>query len=238
MTRRELLLALAALPQGTAWSIVRIENLKEVDWRSDARGLPGSAIKPVVAMSLPQNLEFRCRRTAAAGGRRVDCTHPHLGTLTLSDAICHSCNDWFLQAAAHVTPGALRNGLLSYGINAMMPQTEAEHQLMAIGLWGVYVTPVDLAKAYARLARRAHPGIREGLERSVIEGTGAAAQPEGLTVAGKTGTAPPQAWFAGWAPREEPEIAFAVYVASGRGGTEAAPAAREVLEKWRSGTRR
>ena len=57
----------------------------------------------------------------------------------------------------------------------------------------------------------------------------------GVEVAGKTGTAersgrPPNAWFAGFAPVEEPEIAFAVVIeGGGHGGDTAAPAAARML---------
>jgi penicillin-binding protein 2 len=57
-------------------------------------------------------------------------------------------------------------------------------------------------------------------------------------VAGKTGTAEsgqqdPHAWFAGYAPAQEPEIAIAVIVEhSGEGSTYAAPLFRKVLEAY------
>ncbi|MHC4202888.1 MAG: peptidoglycan D,D-transpeptidase FtsI family protein, partial [Planctomycetota bacterium] len=57
----------------------------------------------------------------------------------------------------------------------------------------------------------------------------------GIEVAGKTGTAErsgrkPNAWFAGFAPVEKPEIAFAVVVeGGGHGGDTAAPAAARML---------
>lgn len=59
-----------------------------------------------------------------------------------------------------------------------------------------------------------------------------------LTVAGKTGTAEsgnpdPHAWFAGYAPADDPEIALAVIVEnSGEGSTFAAPLFRQVLEAY------
>ncbi|HSR31090.1 MAG TPA: penicillin-binding transpeptidase domain-containing protein, partial [Anaerolineae bacterium] len=63
---------------------------------------------------------------------------------------------------------------------------------------------------------------------------------EGLdvSVAGKTGTAEsgqqdPHAWFAGYAPAENPEIAIAVVVEhSGEGSVFAAPLFRKVLEAY------
>jgi penicillin-binding protein 2 len=63
---------------------------------------------------------------------------------------------------------------------------------------------------------------------------------EGLTVpvAGKTGTAEsgredPHAWFAAYAPSDEPEIAIVAIVEnSGEGGVYAAPLVRQVVETY------
>jgi penicillin-binding protein A len=81
--------------------------------------------------------------------------------------------------------------------------------------------------------------LGEMMSRVVEEGTGTAAALEGITVAGKTGTAETganaeftQAWFICFAPVEDPRMAVAVTVpnASGQGGTVAAPIAKQVLE--------
>jgi penicillin-binding protein 2 len=59
-----------------------------------------------------------------------------------------------------------------------------------------------------------------------------------MAVAGKTGTAEsgqalPHAWFAGWAPAENPEIAIAVIVEhSGEGSVYSAPLFRKVVEAY------
>lgn len=69
-------------------------------------------------------------------------------------------------------------------------------------------------------------------------GTGRAARVEGVNVAGKTGTAQnphgkDHAWFIGFAPYENPEIAFAIIVENaGTGGSVAAPIAREIVKKY------
>jgi len=81
---------------------------------------------------------------------------------------------------------------------------------------------------------------------SVVEnGSGQNAQIEGVEVAGKTGTAEvdegiaPHAWFAGFAPADNPQIAVAVFIANGgdsgsetTGGRAAAPVARAVMEAF------
>ncbi|CUT00406.1 peptidoglycan glycosyltransferase [Candidatus Kryptobacter tengchongensis] len=69
-------------------------------------------------------------------------------------------------------------------------------------------------------------------------GTGKGAKVEGINVAGKTGTAQnphgnDHAWFIGFAPYENPEIAFAIIVENaGFGGAVAAPIAREIVKKY------
>ncbi len=83
--------------------------------------------------------------------------------------------------------------------------------------------------------------IQDSLHRVTSAPEGTAYQAfEGLNlaVAGKTGTAEsgqpkPHAWFAGYAPAENPEIAIAVIVEnSGEGSTYAAPLFRRVVEAY------
>jgi len=65
--------------------------------------------------------------------------------------------------------------------------------------------------------------------------TGRAAQVPGITTAGKTGTAQnphgeDHAWFIGFAPFEDPQIAWCVFLENGGGGgANAAPIAREII---------
>lgn len=69
----------------------------------------------------------------------------------------------------------------------------------------------------------------------VEEGTGQAAEVSGIKVAGKTGTAEnphgaPHAWFIGYAPFDNPQVAVAVIIENGgAGGKIAAPIARQII---------
>jgi len=86
--------------------------------------------------------------------------------------------------------------------------------------------------------------LAEMMEGVVASGTGTRAAVPGVRVAGKTGTAenengPPHAWFIGFAPLEDPQIAVAVLVEAGgeageaaTGGSVAAPIARVMFEYW------
>ena len=132
-----------------------------------------------------------------------------------------------------------------------------------IGTNGARVTPhlrMDAAGAtFARrddadttISTRSLDAVRRA-EWSVVNesGTGTRALIPGRDVCGKTGTAqvyaasagvkdedlPPEmrdhAWFVGFAPRDNPRVAFAVIVEhGGHGGTAAAPIVKKVLEKY------
>ena len=83
--------------------------------------------------------------------------------------------------------------------------------------------------------------VREGM-RMVVEhhqGTGKRLKMDDVAMAGKTGTAEvgggkqDHAWFVGYAPADDPKVAFAVVIEhGGHGGTTAAPVARRVLEVY------
>ncbi len=93
--------------------------------------------------------------------------------------------------------------------------------------------------------------VKQGMKEVVTRGT-ASSRAIGLRdfdVAGKTGTAergkgqPYLAWFMGYYPASDPEVAFAVLVdrTRGHGGSVCGPVAREMLEAYersRGGTLR
>jgi penicillin-binding protein A len=85
--------------------------------------------------------------------------------------------------------------------------------------------------------------LTDAMRAVVNEGTGTAAALSGVDVAGKTGTAevpdreaceglPNQAWFVGFAPADDPQVAVAATVecTDGQGGTVAAPIAAGVMQ--------
>jgi peptidoglycan glycosyltransferase len=89
-----------------------------------------------------------------------------------------------------------------------------------------WLHPFDQATAAA---------MRDMMIQVVRNGTGTAAAVGGVQVAGKTGTAEvaeaePHAWFAGFAPAEDPQVVVVVLVEnSGSGGSVAAPIAKRVI---------
>jgi len=89
-----------------------------------------------------------------------------------------------------------------------------------------WLTPISAATAAT---------LRDLMVKVVTGGTGTRAALSGVQVAGKTGTAElegaePDAWFAGFAPAQDPQVVVAVLVEnSGTGGSVAAPIARAVI---------
>ena len=101
-------------------------------------------------------------------------------------------------------------------------------------------TPTELGRPISSATAAA---LREMMIGVVNDGTGKAAQIDGVQVAGKTGTAQttaeaaPHAWFTAFAPAENPTIAIAVVVEHGgtlgneaTGGRVAAPIARAMIQ--------
>ena len=88
-----------------------------------------------------------------------------------------------------------------------------------------------------RTFRRVQTGMK--LVVTDEEGTGRVSRVEGYMPAAKTGTSEnahgaPHSWFVGYAPAENPEVAFAVIVeGAGHGSEVAAPIARKLLESIR-----
>ena len=93
------------------------------------------------------------------------------------------------------------------------------------------MSPLELLQAYRKLALKHNPTVNAGLHDCVRYGTGQLANISGYEVAGKTGTPPGYAWFAGWAPVDKPEVVFVVLTRHGSGGLDAAPLARDMLLK-------
>jgi len=82
--------------------------------------------------------------------------------------------------------------------------------------------------------------FREGMRQAVSWGTANSASVSGVSVAGKTGTAEfgpdlgggtyeSHAWFTGFAPAEDPEVAVVVFLEQGNGAKNAAPLGGRIL---------
>jgi cell division protein FtsI/penicillin-binding protein 2 len=209
-------------------------------WRPDvAKTLetpPGSAVKPFTLRALlPHGTEaLACKRHLTIAGQTLDCTHPVFAELLDAEmALAWSCNCWFAAMAPRLRPDELVRELNRAGFRAGLARDADALALQAIGMAGVRITPLAMARAYRRLAvdlRRNTPAlapIRRGLARAVEEGTAQSARP---AVSGKTGTTREGCWFAGF----DETAALTVFLESGQGASDAAPVAGEVFRAWRA----
>ena len=99
-----------------------------------------------------------------------------------------------------------------------------------------YFMPAQYGELMTANEAKALQGL---LEKVVSDGTGSALRTEAYSVAGKTGSAEfekekeTHAWFVGYAPAENPEIAICVIVEEGgSGGKTAAPIARQLFDAY------
>lgn len=200
-----------------------------------------------------------CKRSLWISGHKLDCTHPATEQpLDPAAALAYSCNSYFSTVALRLTPAQLRDNFARDGFasvtslapdegsgNVALARSPEQLQLEAIGEWGISVTPLEMVRAYRQLALLAtkHDAkldpLFAGLEQSVAYGMGHEAQPPStMKVAGKTGTAPADegpwthAWFAGYAPAENPEIVLVIFLEKGHGGSDAATVAGEIFASY------
>ncbi len=227
--------------------------------------LPGSSIKTFTLLTLLEagkingQTTLMCKRTLKVGGHNLDCTHPEMKQpFDPATALAYSCNTYFATMATRLTPAELRDGLLTYGFGSpsglasneasgsvTLAATQAELQMQAIGEWGLRVTPLELLRAYQKVAQlaRKHDAkldpVFAGLEGSTAYGMGRLAQPDGaMKTAGKTGTSLVEegswrhGWFAGYAPEGNPEIVLVVFLEKGNGPVDASGVAREIFAAY------
>jgi cell division protein FtsI/penicillin-binding protein 2 len=147
----------------------------------------------------------------------------------------------------------------------LIPDKPQGKAMAALGEQGVTATPTQILLAYSAIATHGQvfhlilPGQRkapdldrvvqlrkttfavltEGLRNCVKNGSCRAAAIPGVSVAGKTGTAPSldgskvtHAWFVGYAPAEAPEVALVIFLKHGTGGANAAPLAAQILRQY------
>lgn len=231
------------------------------------RAAPGSVVKPFTLLTLIDNgviqpqSRWMCTRTLAIAGRRLDCTHPPISDpLDSVEALAYSCNQFFAHYGGLLTSGQLAQGFSRAGLasrpglfkdevaGVVEPAADEEtRKLQAIGESNIEVTAAGLAEAYRKLLlRRNEPELApvfRGMEEATEYGTAYRAAPNGVKVAGKTGTGSgtggswTHAWFAGYAPADDPKIVVVVFVERGHGGSDAALVAGRVFSAWAEGAK-
>lgn len=213
------------------------------DWMKTAELPPGSAIKPFTLKAILRGGagSLVCRRSLSVAGKVLDCSHPAVSEpMDAATALAFSCNSWFAAMVQRITPDTLWREFQAHGLRAGIARDRDSLILEALGIDGIRCTPLDLARAYRRLAldhlkeAGAFAPVYEGLLESVRRGTSiAAGAAPGAPVHGKTGTTRQGAWFAGF----NSGIALAILLFQGTGGADAAPIAGEVLAAWQHGLR-
>jgi len=200
-----------------------------------------------------------CRNVFTSDGKRLRCSVPSgHGRLDIIGALAQSCNVHFYHLARRLGAEAMlrqaralglgrATGLYSGEAAGSVPEHVAHESVLLLGIGdvpGLTATVLQVARLAARLAREreteAGRVLHQAMVLAVTEGTAQAASVSGLSVAGKTGSPSrpsgrgTYAWFAGFAPAEEPEIAVAVLVLEGHGRDTAAPIAGKIFAAWQS----
>ncbi len=106
---------------------------------------------------------------------------------------------------------------------------------------GAEIDSLYSKKHYVNVSRENYELVVEGMRQSVLNGTCTAAATNLYEVCGKTGTAQNRgkdhSVFMGFAPRENPQIAIAVYVENGGfGATYGVPIGALMMEQYITGT--
>ena len=249
---------------------------------------PGSVLKVLTAAVAregglaPEAGEVRC---LGRKSRPVSCEHEH-GSPGLREALGHSCNAYFGEAALRIGVRPLQDYARRLGIDRpygigiplegggtawtqeqfRRPWRREDLTNLGIGQGPVLLSPLQVAALYAAVANGGRPvrpflvqgsgtpsgdpvlapetlvAIRAGLEETVRSGTAAEAGLGSARAAGKTGTAQLgrgkgcNAWFAGYAPAEDPRIVVVVVLPDQEesGGRAAAPIVAAFLDAWRA----
>jgi cell division protein FtsI/penicillin-binding protein 2 len=226
----------------------------------DARS-PGSVVKPLLALAalhegvLQADETISCTGPRVLEGHELTCFAEH-GEIALAEALATSCNHYAFEIAHRLGLERIHHHFTIFGLGdagGFIPDPSTKGASAAVigsGHGALKVSPVQLARAYHSLAtgRGELPYDEARLDtiraamRGVVEsevGTGRRAAVPGLEILAKTGTsemgegdeALGLAWFAGWAPADDPKIVVVVQLeGEGTGGTVAAPVARELFE--------
>jgi penicillin-binding protein 2 len=223
---------------------------------------PGSTIKPLTLLALIESGKlkkgdsFVCPRYLTIDRHNLTCSHPYSRyPMDVARTLAYSCNCAVVHFASRFAPGEFQRFLLGMGLGSetgLLSSSEAAgvvdfvqspeaSELQSLGEEHIAVTPLQLLRAYGRLAQPVNEGkldeIREGLELAVEFGTAQQARLKNIRVAGKTGTVrvkdgPQTAWFAGFAPSRSPEVVAVALVQGRSGGADAAPVAHRLLSRY------
>jgi len=151
-----------------------------------------------------------------------------------ADAEAQVAEAAFGQGATLVSPVQIARMAATIANGGEVPRLKLIRRITRKGGAALYeLRPEVLGRAVSAAVAQ---DVTEMMIETVDSGTGQRAQLEGRRVAGKTGSAqnpsgPAHAWFAGFAPADDPQAVVVVIIENaGSGGEQAAPIARRVLE--------
>lgn len=248
--------AVAVVLDGSDGRIIATEHEDETGRLARS---PGSLLKPFFLAAALRQGKVHAETTVVCHGnlriaeRNLACTHPRSETVFDAErALAYSCNEWFASLGLRFTPQQAVDVLRAYGFGSRTglrgeegagairePVSVAETQLMVLGVEDVEVTPAQVVRGYFRLAQQFNevPVVERGLEESVAYGMAHNAATEGLSIAGKTGTASDageawtHGWFVGITGRRGDRIIVMIYVPRGN-GADAALLAHRFFALW------
>src|SRR5579884_2566414 len=208
--------------------VLAAQNIAEAEHMAVA---PGSVLKPLSLWALLQQGKVTaldalpCAGALRIGSHNMTCSHPRVAqAMTVDSAIAYSCNNFVAHYAARFEDGQLAAFLHSEGLPMARRAASVERrQLEALGEEDVRATPLEIARAYVRMAKSAPRPVLDGLREATEYGTARLADVAGLS--GKTGTAGGRAWFAGFTS----SVAVVVVVPGASGGVDAAPIAKQIV---------
>jgi cell division protein FtsI/penicillin-binding protein 2 len=211
--------------------------------------LPGSLMKLITAeAALTQgvDLHYRCEGHHDWGQRRQDCWLPagH-GPLDLPKALALSCNLYFSQLGTQLGWDPLLSVLERYSLSPKqtIPRTPEALRRFSIGEEQSFsVTPLEMTRFWeqylGQITRAPFQALREGLQRSALEGTAVASAGLGPPLLAKTGTASAthepyktHGWFLGAFPPDDPEWAVMIFMKNAHGYREPSELAGKIFKQ-------
>lgn len=155
----------------------------------------------------------------------------HMGSISDRVALAGSS---FGQGSLYVTPLQMLLADEAMAESGSIPQPVLVKQVTAPD--GSVVQSAPGGTLFSPISSSAAADVRTAMTSVVQRGTGVLAQIQGVSIAGKTGTAEtsdggrPHAWFVCFAPADHPKVAVVVMVEhGGEGAYVAAPLAKQIL---------
>ncbi len=165
----------------------------------------------------------------------------------------NSCTNVFLgigQGEMQATPLQMANMMSIIANKGYYYTPHFVEKIDGNGEGDTILAPYKIKHAVTSIPDSIYEIVQLGMQDVIENGTGRVARIEGISVAGKTGTAEnygvingkrekleDHSWFVCFAPRENPKIAIAVIVENaGFGATWAGPIARMMIEKYLNDT--